>query len=194
MNLLNDLIYSENNNDIIKSLWDNPPNFIIPSLIFNIFNSNEETKAISGSILQKIIMNSRVQISSPIIPLPGDPNPSITGTRIILRPPHKINLSSKSITFACHIFIQECNSFEKPILIESLKIFEKILLLKDQFITTRMLLDILSFIPIFFEEENEFSQISYNILEIIKKIGEFRNDNEILICIFSLLELFPKKN
>jgi len=188
MSGLLDFLSEDSIRTTLESKWDSPNPSYIPGLIYVSLTQGDEIKSIAGSLILKIISETSMPISSPIMSIDGESSISLKGRRQYLKPPKKCTITSKSLTYAFHLFFMVSHQFSKEILNDSLSIIFEIVKKAGNTLSTRIMVDILSFIPIFFGQDNH--EISISILNEISTIGEQKSDFEVLIMAESLRTLF----
>ena len=205
MSSISEILISEEPNQVLQRFWDQSPCEIIPALILLYIKpkgqtpeAQEETKAAASSLLIRVISQSNFSATATIIDPnkcssttpPAQEDDSIS-TRQICRTPHGTTVTTRTITFAIHIFVALADGYEIQILKDALDAFVELSSVETFHFNTRMMLDIVNFLLLFHDKESPFKQKAKSLFDIIHHTAELDTDAEVLAVTNSVLALFP---
>lgn len=188
MSIISHLLETKDKLGEIKKLWDSNNIEAIPPLIYLAISGDDEVKLAATSLLYKISSTmQQVPTSAQVLPYPIAQSQDLS-KRQIVKQPKSLAVPSKSIIHSFHAFVNASPSLSKDYLEDFLLLLEKILEVKNYHFPPRFFLDVLLFLPLYFEtaKANDAKAIIKKIIEISEEVEMM----DVIVAANSLLELF----
>ena len=193
MSIITQLLDSKNKTETIKNMWEVLDFQAIPALIYLSLAGEQEDRDSACSVLYKISYTSteaQAPTSAQIVTYPpGEQSKDSSQKRIIVKVPKTMAVTSKSISFSFHIFAMQCHQFSQDVLNDTLSLLPKYFEIADFVLSPRILLDMLTILPLFFSGDKKDE--AYRVLNLVKNYAEERSIAEVIVSANSLLVLFP---